>query len=422
MRFRKVYSVVFRKELRELLRDRRSLFWLFAPPIILPGLAICAGLFIGTQAVRIASDGFPVWIENGDQAPELVQRFAEDDAVHLVDPPPNPERDPFGEALIIVSPADGFQDRIARGEPASLQIITRDNSVITFLAQSTVNGIVNSYNDHLVDRRLAAEGLNRDWLNPIQVNQGQRAAATTVAGVGDKESGGSNVLATIFLPLAVTSWLIGGGMGLILDTTVGEKEHQTIENLLVTPASRAGIVLGKLTVVFIASILVMSLWLTEGLLLNGLSAAGPKILDSGSLSSADALDLLLKSSKNVIGLVAALLILIVPFIVTLNGLVMAWCARAANYREANLFMVLMQLGLPASILLTIFSFPANIATPVYAIPFLGTIVAIRDLFSNTLSTSGLTVNVLSGIIYAAFTIGLAAWVFNREWSLTRGLQ
>lgn len=421
MSFRKVYSVVFRKELRELLRDRRSLFWLFAPPIILPGLAICAGLFIGTQAVRIASDGFPVWIENSEQAPELVQRFADDDSVHLVDPPPNPEQDPFGEALIIVAPADDFQEQLARGEPASLQIITRDNSVITFLAQSTVRGIVDSYNNALVDQRLLAEGLTREWLKPIQINQGQRAAETTVAAVGDEESGGSNVLATIFLPLAVTSWLIGGGMGLILDTTVGEKEHQTIENLLVTPASRVGIVLGKLTVVFIASILVMSLWLIEGLLLNGLSAAGPELLDSGSLSSADTLDLLLESSENVIGLVVALLILIVPFIVTLNGLVMAWCARAANYREANLFMVLMQLGLPASILLTIFSFPANIATPVYAIPFLGTIVAIRDLFSNTLSTTGLTVNVISGIVYAAISIGLAAWVFNREWSLTRGL-
>jgi sodium transport system permease protein len=420
MKFRKVYSVVFRKEMRELLRDRRSLFWLFAPPIILPGLAICAGLFIGTQAVRIASEGFPVWIENGDQAPELVQRFTEDDAVHLVEPPSDPEQNPFGEALIIVAPAEGFQEQLEHGEPASLQIITRDNSVITFLARSAVRGIVDSYNNHLVDQRLAEEGLTREWLKPIRVNEDQRAAKTTVA--ADEESGGSNVLATIFLPLAVTSWLIGGGMGLILDTTVGEKEHQTIENLLVTPASRAGIVLGKLTVVFIASIAVMSLWLTEGLLLNGLSAAGPKMLDSGSLTSAETLALLLESSENVIGLVAALLILIVPFIITLNGLVMAWCARAANYREANLFMVLMQLGLPASILLTIFSFPANVAAPVYAIPFLGTIVAIRDLFSYTLPSSGLMLNVISGILYAAISIGLASWVFNREWSLTRGLQ
>jgi hypothetical protein len=120
--------------------------------------------------------------------------------------------------------------------------------------------------------------------------------------------------------------------------------------------------------------------------------------------------------------VVVLLILIVPFIVMLNGVVMAWCSRAANYREANLFMVLLQLGLPASILLTIFSLPATVSTPVYAIPFFGTIVAIRDLFSNTLPAVGLVINVVAGLIYGAVGIGLAAWVFNREWSLTRGLQ
>ena len=54
----------------------------------------------------------------------------------------------------------------------------------------------------------------------------------------EEESG--SIVATIFLPLAVTSWLLGGGMGLVLDTTVGEKERQTIENLLVTPANRNG--------------------------------------------------------------------------------------------------------------------------------------------------------------------------------------
>jgi hypothetical protein len=174
--------------------------------------------------------------------------------------------------------------------------------------------------------------------------------------------------------------------------------------------------------VFIASVAVMGLWLTEGVILNGLSAAGPKLLESDSLTSTQTLDILLNGGGSVLGLVAALIVLVVPFIVMLNGLVMAWCARAANYREANLFMVLMQLGLPASILLTIFSLPATVGAPVYAIPFFGTIVAIRDLFSGTLPTLGLMINVVSGLFYAALGVGLAAWVFNKEWSLTRGLQ
>lgn len=423
MRFRRVYWIVFRKELRELLRDKRSLFWLFAPPIILPGLAICAGLFIGSQALRIVNDGFPVLVQNGNRAPDLVAEFKKDDSIYLVDPPSNPAADLFEKALVVVVVPDDFRQKIDRGETADLQLLTRDNSVITYLAQGAVRGVIDKYKNELLDQRLAQYGLTRDWLDPILVNESRRTPATSVAATnGDKSGKGPGILSTIFLPLAVTSWLIGGGMGLILDATVGEKERQTIENLLVTPASRIGIVLGKLTVVFIASVAVMGLWLTEGVALNALSAAGPKLMDSKSLTPTDSLDIILHSGSSIFALVAALVILIVPFMVMLNGLVMAWCARAANYREANLFMVLMQLGLPGSILLTIFSLPATVSLPVYAIPFFGTIVAIRDLFSSTLPATGLLINVASGSLYAALGVGLAAWVFNKEWSLTRGLQ
>ncbi len=113
MSVRRIYWIVFRKELRDLLRDKRSLFWLLAPPIILPGLGICAGLFIGSQALRIASDGFPVVVENADQSPELVQRLEADDSIYLVDPPADSKQDPFGDAVIIVSIPDGFQERIS---------------------------------------------------------------------------------------------------------------------------------------------------------------------------------------------------------------------------------------------------------------------------------------------------------------------
>ena len=423
MRLRTVYGVVLRKELRDLYRDRRSLFWLFAPPIILPALAICAALFIGTQALRIARDGFPVAVQNADHAPGLVQEFEGDDSTYLVDLPPDPDADPFDKASVVVVIPDDFQRKLDSDQTATLQVFTRDNSVITYLAQSAVRRVIGRYNEKLLDGRLASYGLTRTWLDPIEVNEGRRAPSDAVGvGGGKDKRGGPSLLATIFLPLAVTSWLIGGGMGLIMDTTVGEKERQTIENVLVTPASRFGIVLGKLTVVFIASVAVMGLWLTEGVILNGLSAAGPKLLEAGSLTSTQTLDILLHGGGSVLGLVAALIVLVVPFIVMLNGLVMAWCARAANYREANLFMVLMQLGLPASILLTIFSLPATVSVPIYAIPFFGTIVAIRDLFSGTLPTLGLIVNVVSGAMYAALGVGLAAWVFNKEWSLTRGLQ
>ncbi len=177
--------------------------------------------------------------------------------------------------MLIVVP-DDFQQQIASGATATLQLITHDNSVITLLARGAVRGVIGSYKNTLLNERLADRGLTRDWLSPIQISEGTRRSSESVGVVssGD-DSSGPGILATIFLPLAVTSWLIGGGMGLILDATVGEKERQTIENLLVTPASRVGIVLGKLTVVFLASVAVMGLWMLEGVLLNSIQRRRP---------------------------------------------------------------------------------------------------------------------------------------------------
>lgn len=425
-KFRRDYWIVFRKELRELLRDRRSLFWLFAPPIILPALAICAALFIGTQAVRIAQDGVPVLIENGEAAPELVERFTNADTAYIVDPPADPSTDAFGEAAIIVSIPPDFQETITAGQTAQIKLITKDGSLITFIAQAAVRTIIEDYSRHIRDQRLDEVGLSEAWLNPIEIGEGRRTSTSSVTSTAttnedEEEGGGLGIVATIFLPLAVTSWLLGGGMGMILDTTVGEKERQTIENLLVTPANRVSVVLGKMTVVFIFSMIVMSLWLSEGLLLNGFSSATSD-LGGSNISSSDLINSVIKNSEGAIRLVAILLFMIIPFTIMLNGVVMAWCGFAANYREANLFMALVQLGLPATVLLTIFSLPSDVANAVYAIPLFGTIVGIRDLFSSTLSTSGLLINVITTSIYAILGIALAAWVFGREWSLTRGLQ
>jgi cell division protein FtsW (lipid II flippase) len=54
-------------------------------------------------------------------------------------------------------------------------------------------------------------------------------------------------------------------------------------------------------------------------------------------------------------------------------------------------------------------------------PLLGTVVAIRDLFSGVLLPAGLAVSVFVGVICSALSLMLAAYVYSREWALVRGL-
>ncbi|GAB4437891.1 MAG: hypothetical protein Kow00120_05300 [Anaerolineae bacterium] len=425
MSFRHVFLTVFKKEMTELLRDRRALLFLLAPPFILPALALCGGLFVGVQAVNWATQGFPIAVENPEAAPELAAWLAASGSLRLVDPPGG---EGWGDTLLVLAFPDDFATRVAREETASVTMTTRDSTWTTGLAASAVRGVIARYNAALIDARLAARDLDRSWLTPVTIGEAQaptEAVAQAVA-VGGGEGGGAGglgdpgALSTLFLPLAVTSWLVGGGLGLIVDTTVGEKERRTMEALLLTPASRLGIVAGKLAVVFIASVVVMSLWLAEGVLLSVVVGAAPALpaIQEGALSAAD---VLLQSGAQVARLVFYLVLLLLPFIVMLNSLVMAWCTFASGYRESNLLLFVVQLALPALVILAVFSLPADVGAGWYLTPLFGTVIAIRDLFSGVLLPARLAVALLSGVVYAALAMALAAYIYSREWALVRGL-
>ncbi len=423
----RVFRVVFAKEMRELVRDRKTLFWLLAPPIILPAIALLAVAFIGTQTARYITQGFPVAIVNGKAAPGLVNSLKRSSAL-IVTEVSSAEIDNTAvgnsTALITLTVPDDFQQQLETGKTAHLRLTQRDNTFITTLALGAVRSEIGAYGNALLDERLKKLGQDRSWLTPISVDETQAAAAAQSVTAPAEPGASSNTgggLGAIFLPLAVTSWLVGGGLGLIVDTTVGEKERQTIESVLVTPASRVGVVIGKLCAVFIASLVVMGLWMIEGVFLSLVGDVGPKLLAAQGANPVDLAAAVAQSGRDIGGLILILLLLLIPFIVVLNSLVMAFCSFASSYRESNVFLFLLQLILPALVLLSIFSIGPDAGVGWYAVPILGTIIAIRDLFSQTLVASGLGLAVLSTSLYALAALGLASYVYSREWALVRGI-
>lgn len=421
MRFKESFRTVFTKEFRELLRDRRSLLWLLAPPIILPLLGLFAMLFIDTQTGRISGDDFAILVENGDQAPELVQRFEREKTIKIVAPSADPTADLFGEALFIVSIPPDFQSRLAQKRTATIELILRDNSIKTFFGKMALEDMIAAYSDDLLTQRLATQGLTREWVHPIEVRESRRESLEPQDIIDVTTENSSNIPVALFFLLALSSWLVGGGMSLILDTTVGEKERQTIETLLVTPSNRGGVVVGKMTVVFVCLIAVMGLWLIDILFLSVLGSASPALSALQTLGPGDALKVLIANNSNTLMLVFSLLAIIIPVAVLINGLVMAGATMAANYREASLFLALIQLGLPAAVVLMVFSLPVEVNLLIYGLPLLGSVAAVRDLFGNTLPTWGLIINFIGTLAYGAGVIALVAWLFDQEWSTTRGL-
>lgn len=412
----RVLQHVFIKEARDLLRDRRALLFLFATPLLLPLFGAIGGAFVLWQVVRHTRDGLPIVIVNGDQLPGLVAELADETLLQMADAPPNLEEAlQSGELMAVLEiPPDATQ-RLRAEEPITLTLTSSRSGWLPDFAVATVQEALAEYERQVLTERLSGRGLDQTWMNPIRLEREATAptgiAAAPIAG-GEATS---SLFGSVFLTMAVVSWAFSGGLMLVADMTVGEKERHTMEPLLITPSSRIGIVLGKIALSIIVSAITIGLWSLDSLayvlLLSILptdstsSLAMPGVAQLGNLGLA----------------LVWLMLLMLPLMTMANGIVAAVCTFTKNYRESNLFLGVLQLLLPALALVATFGVSATPPASVYALPVVGVLVAMRDLFGGGIAPGALALTWVMTAIYAAGTVMLAAYVFSREWALMRGV-
>jgi len=408
--------VVLLKETRDLLRDRRALFFLFAPPILAPIVVVVVALFLGWQVIRQAPEGFPIAVAGAEHAPELVEQLMENQTVRLIELPADPAAELLsGELTALLTIPSDAQARIEAEEPVTLTLTASRVGWMPALVDLSVREVVRDYGTDLLEQRLADRGLGRDWMQPLRVDAGEAPTSGIVAppAEGTSTDALSRSFNGLILPFLVASWTMGGGLGLISHMTVGEKERGTMEPLLVTAASRVAIVLGKVALSTVVSLITVTFWAIDGL-------AYLLMVNLSVTSASSALPPLLQAQAfGVAGL--WLFLLMLPLLVTVSGVTAAVCTFARNYREASLFLTVMQLGLPGVSFAATFVVPAAPSALVYALPFVGVLVAVRDLFLSGLPGGLLALAAVTSLLYAALSIWLAAYVFSREWALMRGL-
>ncbi len=406
--------IVFVKEALDLLRDRRALFFLFAPPLLIPLLGAIGGGFVLWQVARQTRGGLPVAVVNGEQLPGLIAKLKDAGTLQLVDALPNLEESlKSGELMAVLDIPFGASELLKAEAPITLTLTSSRSGWLPDLAVASITGALDEYANGVLAERLAHRELEWNWMDPIRLER-RVAAPTGVATASAATEAVPSSLGSIFLSLTVTSWAFSGGLNMVAYMTVGEKERCTMESLLIAPTSRIGIVLGKIALSIIVSVVTIGLWSLDSLaytfLLSSLPAnasglVSPVTAQLGSLGLA----------------IVWLVLLMLPLMTMSNGLVAAVCAFAKNYRESNLFLGVLQLLLPALALLATFGIGPTPPLPVYALPVIGVLVAMRDLFGGGVAVETLILTWLAATIYAVGAILLAAYVFSREWALMRGV-
>src|SRR5210317_672561 len=303
---------VYKKEVRENLRDRRSLFnSVLLGPILFPILFIGLAYFANSKQQESVEKVLEVPVVGARNAPNLVS-FLEQQGVVILPEPEDPEAlVKSQETQVVIRIPEGFAGQWKTGEPAVIELIADPSRRESNIPMQRVRGLLNAYGAQIGHLRLQLRGISPTLRTPIMVKD---------IDLSTPQSRG--MLVMIMLPYVLMITAFTGGMHLAIDTTAGEKERKSLEPLLINPVPRWQIMLGKMSAT--ATYAFTSLVLT----LIAFRFAFP-FLPTGALG----VDLNLSAEA-----VGGILLAVAPVVVLAAAMLTTLAALAKSLREAQSYM------------------------------------------------------------------------------------
>jgi sodium transport system permease protein len=404
---------VYRKELRDMLRDRRTVISMIViPTFIMPGLMALV-VFTMLKVVKEVEATKPtIMVFGGEDSPLAREGLMKFEKLTVVPTAPDWKQrisDKKLRAAVEIPP--GFDATIARGESAAIKVYNYEGEMRSDRAVRVVREFFNAHSEEIVASRLAARGLSPASIKPLELK---------AENVAPPEKIGGNVIGGIipylFLLLAFT-----GAMYPAMDLTAGEKERGTMETLLCSPIARLDIVLGKFLMILTASLATVACSLFSmgvtimvggGLLaqrIGGGGTAGAKRAAEkiGAMTTLDPIGLF-----GVVGIVLPMIVLFAAALFTIS-------LFAKSFKEAQSYV---------SPLIIVIIMPAMIGmlpgvelnTRLALVPILNVSLASRELVSGVWHWDYLAIIFGSSCLYAALALALAVKMFNREDVIFRG--
>jgi len=215
-------AIVFRKELREILRDRRTLIAIglaaLATPLILLVISQVSSK-TATQDYAVGYSGdIPVGLDTLLAATGLKLE-------RLPDPAAAAKQQVDLGVVFSTTAIDEYYDP------------TRQSAQI---ADTRLQTVLGTYNAAKAAAALKEKGIDPGILNPLPLRSHPLSSPVQAAG---------NALLSFFLPYILITMCLTGGLSAARDSSAGERERKTLESLLLTPAPRSHLLVGKILAV-----------------------------------------------------------------------------------------------------------------------------------------------------------------------------
>jgi sodium transport system permease protein len=231
------FLVVFLKEFRETLRDKRALGLIAMFTLMYP---VMLGYILHQQierATRTEREGIELAVIGGAQAPTLMSQLKQKNIT--VHDTPALDEDAIAELLraqkvvAVLRLPEQFGANYQAMRPAAIEL-WYDSAAEEDRRRRDVEDVLHAYESNIASARLLAHGVSPATLSPIKLQRYDTGtnAARSAGLIG-------SILGFLFFPAFIC------GMSAAVDSTAGERERRSLEVLMAQPARTWELIGGK---------------------------------------------------------------------------------------------------------------------------------------------------------------------------------
>ncbi|WP_406662893.1 ABC transporter permease subunit [Gallaecimonas sp. GXIMD1310] len=391
---------LYKKEFLELLRDRKTLFFTIAMPLLIfPLLFGGIGMITANQIKKAQNEQLKVAFTRA--IPEVTSAFTDVNNFTLVK---DANLSDIASTIksgkvdvVIAIPADFDGSTLRQSE---WKVYFNDASSIKSV-MTRVNKALAPMEKQLRQRYAASAGIDE----PVRLALAQPLKLEKVSVADKRESIGEKIGG--FLPYILFFTCLMGAMMPAIDLGAGEKERGTLETLLLSPVPRTQLVLGKFMVVFTTAVVAALLSLISfgvwGIIIGQQFAISAIVKVFSSIGVSDML---------------LVLLMLIPIAAIFAAAMLSLSVYARSYKEAQNYMGMLNLPLIMPIIIAMLP-GVNLNAQWALVPITNVALAIKEILKGTINYNMLGLIMLSTVVIAGLLISFCVYTFKQEKVLFR---
>jgi sodium transport system permease protein len=397
---------IYKKELLDVLRDRRALISMVVVPLVVFPLLITGITRLIPRMQQKAEEEASTLSVAARISTPSIREALEKSGLRLV------EKDDLQAAVRDKSVGAAVEDTPGPGGPASpprIQIYVDASNEASSAAGNRIREALMELRERQIRESLRNSGIPETVLSPFTVSRVNVAGERKMAGA----------LYGTMLGYILVLLMFTGGMYTVLDMTAGEKERKTLEALLASPARRSEIVMGKILVA-ITSILATAVLTLASLvftLKNSAPAAGGAASSQNAQGAENfrAMTAVIPLDASNLGLIG---VVFIPLAIFAASLMFAIALKARSFKEGQTYLTPL-------VFLAIFpallgGLPGLKMTPALClIPIFNASQMIHGILIGEASPVNFLVTLAANLVYSVIAFRLATRMFQDEAVLFR---